>query len=52
MKKNLFHYYNMAHYALPHLKNTKGSIVNISSKVAVTGQGNTTGIAIVEVFKN
>lgn len=43
LKKNLFHYYNMAHYALPHLKETKGSIVNISSKVAVTGQGNTSG---------
>jgi L-fucose dehydrogenase len=43
LKKNLFHYYNMAHYALPHLKNSKGSIVNISSKVAVTGQGNTSG---------
>src|ERR1041384_2259481 len=27
LKKNLFHYYDMAHYALPHLKNTKGSIV-------------------------
>src|SRR5689334_13829366 len=25
LKKNLFHYYNMAHYALPHLKKTKGS---------------------------
>jgi L-fucose dehydrogenase len=43
LKKNLFHYYNMAHYALPHLKKTQGSIVNISSKVAVTGQGNTSG---------
>lgn len=43
LKKNLFHYYNMAHFALPYLKLTKGSIVNISSKVAVTGQGNTSG---------
>jgi L-fucose dehydrogenase len=43
LKKNLFHYYNMAHFALPHLKETKGCIVNISSKVAVTGQGNTSG---------
>jgi L-fucose dehydrogenase len=43
LKKNLFHYYNMAHYALPHLKNTKGSIVNIASKVALTGQGNSSG---------
>ena len=43
LKKNLFHYYNMAHYALPHLKKSTGSIVNISSKVAITGQGNTSG---------
>ena len=43
--KNLSHYYNLAHYALPHLKKTKGSIVNVGSKVAVTGQGNTSGYA-------
>jgi L-fucose dehydrogenase len=45
LTKNLFHYYNLAHYALPALKITKGSIVNISSKAAVTGQGNTSGYA-------
>ncbi|MBI3651424.1 MAG: SDR family oxidoreductase [Acidobacteria bacterium] len=45
LKKNLFHYYNMAHYALPYLKTAQGSIVNLSSKVAVTGQGNTSGYA-------
>jgi L-fucose dehydrogenase len=33
----------MAHYALPHLKRTGGSIVSISSKTAVTGQGGTSG---------
>jgi len=43
--KNLSHYYNLVHYALPHLKKTKGSIVNIGSKVATTGQGNTSGYA-------
>ena len=43
--KNLTHYYNLVHYALPHLKKTKGSIVNIGSKVATTGQGNTSGYA-------
>jgi len=32
-----------AHYALPALKKTRGSIVNISSKTAVTGQGGTSG---------
>jgi L-fucose dehydrogenase len=45
LRRNLLHYFNMAHYALPHLKKTKGSIVNISSKTAVTGQGNTSGYA-------
>jgi L-fucose dehydrogenase len=35
----------MAHYALPHLKSSKDSIVNISSKTAVTGQGGTSGYA-------
>jgi NAD(P)-dependent dehydrogenase (short-subunit alcohol dehydrogenase family) len=43
LERNLFHYYNMAHFALPHLKKTCGSIVNISSKTAVTGQGGTSG---------
>lgn len=43
LKINLFHYYNMAHYALPALKQARGSIVNIASKTAVTGQGGTSG---------
>jgi L-fucose dehydrogenase len=43
LERNLLHYYNMAHYSLPHLKLTHGSIVNISSKTAVTGQGGTSG---------
>jgi L-fucose dehydrogenase len=43
VEKNLGHYYDLVHYALPYLKKTKGSIVNISSKTAVTGQGNTSG---------
>jgi NAD(P)-dependent dehydrogenase (short-subunit alcohol dehydrogenase family) len=45
LRRNLLHYYNMAHYALPHLKKSRGSIVNISSKTAVTGQGGTSGYA-------
>lgn len=45
LQKNLFHYFAMAHFALPHLKTTQGAIVNIASKVAVTGQGNTSGYA-------
>jgi L-fucose dehydrogenase len=45
LKRNLLHYYNMAHYALPALKTSRGCIVNIASKVAVTGQGGTSGYA-------
>ncbi len=43
LERNLVHYYAMAHYALPALKKARGSIVNISSKTAVTGQGGTSG---------
>lgn len=45
LQNNLSHYYNLAHYALPYLKAVKGNIVNIGSKVATTGQGNTSGYA-------
>jgi len=45
MHKNLFHYYYMAHYALPSLKKSKGNIVNLGSKTADTGQGGTSGYA-------
>lgn len=45
LKRNLVHYYTLAHHALPWLKQAKGSIVNVSSKVAVTGQGGTSGYA-------
>jgi L-fucose dehydrogenase len=45
LQKNLIHYYAVAHYAVPSLKRTQGAIVNISSKVALTGQGNTSGYA-------
>ena len=45
LKRNLHHCYNMAHYALPALKKSQGCIVNIASKVAVTGQGGTSGYA-------
>jgi L-fucose dehydrogenase len=43
LSRNLIHYYSMAHYCVPHLKTSKGSIINISSKTAITGQGNTSG---------
>lgn len=45
LHKSLVHYFLMAHYALPALKESKGSIVNISSKTAETGQGGTSGYA-------
>ena len=45
LHKNLVHYYLMAHHALPWLKQSKGAIVNISSKTAETGQGNTSAYA-------
>ena len=43
LERNLIHCYVMAHHCLPHLKASRGAIVNISSKTAVTGQGNTSG---------
>ncbi len=45
LHRNLVHYYALAHFALPALKQSQGSIVNISSKVALTGQGGTSGYA-------
>jgi len=45
MHKNVVHYYLLAHYSLPALRKSKGAIVNISSKTAETGQGNTSGYA-------
>ena len=43
LERNLIHYYVMAHHCVPHLKASKGAIVNVSSKTAITGQGNTSG---------
>jgi len=45
LRQNLLHYYSMAHFALPLLKETRGAIVNISSKIALTGQGGTSAYA-------
>jgi L-fucose dehydrogenase len=45
LHKNVIHYYLMAHHALPALKSSKGSIVNIGSKVSETGQGGTSAYA-------
>jgi L-fucose dehydrogenase len=45
LRRNLLHCYSLAHYSVPMLKQSKGSIVNIGSKVALTGQGHTSGYA-------
>jgi L-fucose dehydrogenase len=42
---NFGHYHAMIRATLPFLIKSKGTIVNISSKVAVTGQGGTSGYA-------
>jgi len=45
LHNSLIHYFLMAHYCLAELKKNKGSILNISSKTAETGQGGTSGYA-------
>lgn len=45
LRRNLLHYFEMAHFALPFLREAGGAIVNVSSKVALTGQGGTSGYA-------
>lgn len=52
LHKNVIHYYLMAHYALPALKQTKGAILNITSKTAETGQGNTSAYAAANGGRN
>lgn len=49
---NVVHYYMIVQAALPALKKSKGSIVNISSKVAETGQGGTSGYAAANGGRN
>lgn len=41
IERNLTHYYTMMHLCLPHLRAARGAVVNVSSKTALTGQGNT-----------
>jgi L-fucose dehydrogenase len=45
LQKNLFHVFAVTHFALEALRQSRGVIVNVSSKVAVTGQGHTSGYA-------
>ena len=51
-RKNLIHYYELAHFALPELKKSRGAIVNIGSKVAETGQGGTSAYAAANGGRN
>ena len=52
LHRNLVHYYLLAHFALPALKQSKGAIVNITSKTAETGQGNTSAYAAANGGRN
>ena len=52
LHKNVIHYYLMAQEALPALKASKGAILNISSKVADTGQGGTSAYAAANGARN
>ena len=52
LHRNVVHYYLVAHYALPALKASRGAIVNITSKVAETGQGGTSAYAAANGGRN
>ncbi|KUG09142.1 SDR family oxidoreductase [Solirubrum puertoriconensis] len=52
LHKNVVHYYLLAHYALPELIKHRGAIVNITSKTAETGQGNTSAYAAANGARN
>ncbi|MCW3079272.1 SDR family oxidoreductase [Segetibacter sp.] len=52
MHRNVVHYYLLAHFALPQLIKSRGSIVNITSKTAETGQGNTSAYAAANGARN
>lgn len=41
LNRNLVHYYTLVHLLADDLRAAKGAIVNVSSKTALTGQGNT-----------
>lgn len=43
LTRNLSHYYLLTHLCVEALKSSRGAIVNIASKVALTGQGGTSG---------
>ena len=43
LDRNLVHYFTLAHHCREALIATRGAIVNVSSKTALTGQGGTSG---------
>ena len=43
LRKNLVHCFDLVREALPHLKKSRGSVINIGSKTYRTGQGGTSG---------
>ncbi len=45
LKLNVVSYFLLTKYALPYLKESKGNILNVGSKVALTGKGGTSGYA-------
>jgi L-fucose dehydrogenase len=52
LRRNLVHYYDVARFALPELKKSRGAIVNVGSKVAETGQGGTSAYAAANGGRN
>ncbi|MFN3589170.1 MAG: SDR family oxidoreductase [Spirosomataceae bacterium] len=52
LHQNVVHYFLMTQHCLPYIKEAKGAILNISSKVAETGQGGTSGYAAANGARN
>ena len=52
LHSNLIHYYLIVHHALPALKTSRGTILNIGSKTAETGQGGTSAYAAANGGRN
>ena len=48
LHKNIVDYYLLTHYALPELKKTKSSVVNINFKTAWVGKGNNAYTTIID----
>jgi len=45
LRRNVVHYFEMVQHLLPGLTAQHGAVVNVASKVALTGQGGTSGYA-------